>query len=104
MEFFTEITALAALAVVAVQQIIKLNVVPIYFANRFPLLTNVVLSLIASVVVTWQTAVSLTTWVEWVVYTATISVLAAVTYNMTLRQSDAVQSVSRKGSHNNLNY
>lgn len=104
MEFFTEVTALAALAVVAVQQILKLNIIPVYFANRFPLLTNVLLSTIASVVVTWNTALQLVGWTEWVAYIATISVLAAITYNMTLRNSETVQSISRKGSTTNLHY
>jgi uncharacterized protein YacL len=94
MEFFTEITALAALSVVAVQQILKLDVVPLYFANKYPLVTNLLLSLLASVIVTWQTTVALVGWVEWVVYVATVSVLAAITYNMTLRNSDGVQKVS----------
>ena len=94
MEFFTEITALAALSVVAVQQIIKLDVVPLYFANKYPLVTNLLLSLLASVIVTWQTTVALVGWAEWVVYVATVSVLAAITYNMTLRNSDGVQKVS----------
>lgn len=96
MEFFSEVTALAALAVVAVQQILKLNVVPVYFANKYPVLTNVVLSTIAAVVVTWQTALSLVGWVDWVVYVATVSVLSAITYNMTLRNSSGVKAVSNK--------
>lgn len=96
MEYFAEITALAALSVVAVQQILKLNVVPVYFANKYPLVTNILLSLVASIVVTWQTAIQLVNWTEWVVYVATISVLAAVTYNMTLRNSAGVQAVSNK--------
>ena len=96
MEYFTQITALAALSVVAVQQILKLNVIPVYFANKYPVITNILLSVVASVVVTWKTAVALTTWVEWVVYVATVSVLAAVTYNMTLKNSDAVQRASNK--------
>lgn len=96
MEFFTEVTALAALSVVAFQQILKLNVVPIYFANKYPIITNVVLSLVASVIVTWQTAIQLVTWLDWVTYVATVSVLSAVTYNMTLRNSEAVQRVSSK--------
>ena len=96
MEYFSEVTALAALAVVAVQQILKLNVIPVYFANKYPVITNVILSAIAAVVVTWQTAVSLVTWVEWVVYVATVSVLAAITYNMTLRNSDSVKKASNK--------
>jgi len=104
MEFFTEVTALAALSVVAVQQILKLNVIPVYFANRFPLLTNVLLSFIASIVVTWNTAIELVGWTEWVVYVATISVLSAITYNMTLKNSEGVQNVSRDGSKTNLHY
>jgi len=96
MEFFIEVTALAALSVVAVQQILKLNVIPVYFANKYPVFTNVLLSAIAAVVVTWQTALTLVAWTEWVVYIATISVLAAITYNMTLRNSDGVQRVSNK--------
>lgn len=96
MDGFAEITALAALAVVAVQQILKLNVIPVYFANKFPVLTNVLLSAIASVVVTWKTAIQLVTPVEWVTYVATVSVLAAITYNMTLRNSEGVQRVSGK--------
>lgn len=96
MEYFTEITALAALSVVAVQQILKLNVIPLYFANKYPLVTNILLSIVASVIVTWKTVVELTTLIEWVVYIATVSVLAAITYNMTLRNSEAVQRASNK--------
>lgn len=103
MEFFTEVTALAALAVVAVQQILKLNIVPVYFANRYPVYTNIVLSLVASVVVQWQNLVNLVGWQEWVLHVATVAVVAAVTYNMTLRNAPEIQSVSRKGSPN-LNY
>ena len=104
MEFFTEVTALAALAVVTVQQILKLNVVPVYFANKYPVYTNIALSIIAAVVVQWQNMVNLANWVDWVVYVATIAVVAAVTYNMTLRNSPEIQSISRKGSPINNNY
>lgn len=96
MDQFAQITALAALSVVAVQQILKLNVIPLYFANKYPVFTNVVLSIIASIIVTWKTAVTLVGWMQWVVYIATVSVLAAITYNMTLRNSAAVQSASNK--------
>ncbi len=96
MESFAQITALAALSVVAVQQILKLNVIPLYFANKYPVFTNLLLSIIASVVVTWKTAVNLTTIAAWIAYVATVSVLAAITYNMTLKNSDAVQKASNK--------
>lgn len=94
MEYFTQVTALAALAVVAVQQILKLNVIPVYFANRYPVFTNVALSLVASVVVSWQTAITLTGWVAWVSYVALVSVVAAVTYNTTIKNSEGVQRAS----------
>lgn len=94
MELFAQITALAALAVVAVQQILKLNIVPVYFANKYPVMTNFALSIIASIVVTWQTAIVLVGWVQWVSYVATVAVLAAITYNMTLKNSDVIQRIS----------
>lgn len=96
MEYFTQITVAAGLAVVAVQQILKLNVVPVYFANKYPVITNVVLSIIASVIVSWQTAINLVTWLQWLTYVATVILIAAVTYNMTIRNSDVIQSVSNK--------
>lgn len=96
MDYFAQVTALAALAVVVVQQILKLNVVPVYFANKFPVITNVVLSIIASVVVSYSTAVTLVTPGEWITYVATVSVLAAVTYNMTLKNSATLQARSNR--------
>lgn len=98
MEQFAEITALAALSVVAVQQVLKLNVIPVYFANKYPVVTNVLLSILASVVVTWQTALKLVDPTDWIAYVATVSVLAAVTYNMTLKNSDHLQAISSKTS------
>lgn len=96
MELFTEYTALAALAVVVVQQILKLNVIPLYFANKYPVFTNVLLSLVAAVVVNWQNVVDLHDWKSWIVEVAVISVVAALTYNMTLKNSEAVQKASNK--------
>lgn len=96
MEYFAQVTALAALAVVAVQSILKLNVIPLYFANKYPVVTNVLLSIVASVVVTWKTAINLVGVSAWLAYVATVSVLAAVTYNMTLKNSDGLQAASNK--------
>lgn len=96
MDYFTQITVAAGLAVVAVQQILKLNVVPVYFANKYPVITNVVLSVIASVIVSWKTAITLVNWLQWATYIATVVIVAAVTYNMTIRNSDALQKVSNK--------
>jgi hypothetical protein len=96
MELFTQYTALAALAVVAVQQILKLNVIPLYFANKYPVATNVILSIIATLVVSWQNLVNVKGWQGWIVEVATISVVAALTYNMTLKNSESVQKASNK--------
>lgn len=96
MEVFAEITALAAISVTVVQQLLKLNAIPVYFANKYPLITNIALSIIASTVVTWQTAINLKTIAEWVAYVGTVVVLSAITYNMTLRNSESVQRISNK--------
>ncbi len=104
MEGFAEITTLAALSVVAVQQILKLNIIPVYFANKYPVFTNIFLSIVASLVVTWQTAIQLIEWTQWVAYIATVSVLAAITYNMTIKNSDGLQSVSNKTSNTDRGY
>lgn len=96
MDQFAEITALAALSVVAVQQILKLNVIPVYFANKYPVVTNVLLSILAALIVTWQTTVKLVDVSSWVAYVATVSVLAAITYNMTIKNSAELQAISNK--------
>lgn len=92
-DVFAEVAGLSALAVVAVQQILKLKVVPVSFANKFPVLTNVVLSLVAACVVAWQTRVTPQTVTDWILLVATISVVAAIVYNQTLANSDAVQEL-----------
>lgn len=52
MDVLTQATVLAAGAVLLVQQIIKLNIIPVAFANRYPVPTNLLLSIIATVIVT----------------------------------------------------
>lgn len=80
-EFFTRVAGLSALAVVAVQQILKLKFIPMAFANKYPVPTNILLSLVAAIIVVWQTALTPAVWTDWVVLVATISVVAAVVYN-----------------------
>lgn len=86
MEFFTHATALAALAVVVLQQILKFKFVPVNFANKYPVPTNILLSIGAALYVVWQSDVPTPhVWTSWVQLVATISVVAAITYNMLLR-------------------
>lgn len=96
MDYFATITALAALAVVIVQQILKLNVVPVYFANKFPVVTNIALSIIASIVVSWKTALTFVHWYQWVAYAGLVALVAAITYNATIKQDASLQAVANK--------
>jgi hypothetical protein len=85
MEYFTNVTALAALAVVGVQTILKLKVVPIGFANRYPVPTLIILSIAAAIISVLRTPLVADSWTDWVLLVCTIGVVAAITYNMTLR-------------------
>lgn len=86
MDSYAKITALSALAVVAVQQILKLKAIPVSFANRYPVPTNIILSIIAALIAVWQSnMVNPTTWQSWTLLVATIAVVAAIVYNSTLR-------------------
>lgn len=80
-ESFARIAGLAALAVVAVQQILKLKVIPTAFANRFPVLTNILLSIVSAIFVVWKDLVQADAWTDWIIIVATISVVAAIVYN-----------------------
>lgn len=81
---FAHAVAVSALAVVALHQILKLKIVPSTFANRYPVPTLIVLSVIASVMAVWKTAVTPHTWTDWLVLVATIAVAAALTYRTTI--------------------
>lgn len=48
MEFFTEASLAAAGVVILVQQILKLKIVPLALANKYPVPTNIILSVIAT--------------------------------------------------------
>lgn len=83
MEFglITRVAGLAALSVVAVEQLLKLKFIPVAFANRYPVVTNIVLSLGAAILAVWQNFVQPVVWTDWVLLVGTISVVAAVVYN-----------------------
>ncbi len=90
----SHITALAALAVVAIQQILKLRFVPVSFANRYPVPTLILLSVLASIFVVWTNKLATpVAWTDWIALVATVAVVAAVTYNMTLRNWKELREV-----------
>ena len=73
---------LAGLAVVLVEQVLKLKIVPLSIANKYPVPVLLVLSVLASVVIVWQDKVSQpVNALGWVALVATVAVVAAVVYN-----------------------
>lgn len=83
MDIFTTSTAAAALAVALVHQVLKLKIVPLTFANRYPVPTNIILSVVAAVIVTHSTWAHIT-WSTLLVTVGIIAVTAALTYNQLL--------------------
>jgi uncharacterized membrane protein len=83
MEFLSQAAITAAAVVLLVQQIMKLKVVPAKFARKYPVPTNIVLSIIATlfiVPVEW----SLDSLPQLAVQVGTVAVVAAVAYNQLL--------------------
>lgn len=93
MDFFAQVTALAALAVLLVQQILRLKVVPLDFANKYPVPTNIALSVIATIVVVWQKLVIPVVWTDWIVLAATVSVVSAIVYNQLIGRWKELQEL-----------
>lgn len=83
--FFAYAVASAALAVVLIQQFMKLKAIPVSFANKHPVPTLIVLSIGASIAVTFFSPVHPVTWLDWVLLVASIALTAAITYNMTIK-------------------
>jgi hypothetical protein len=86
LDLFTRIAGLAALAVVAVQQLLKLKFIPVAFANRYPVPTNILLSIIAALVVVWKTSLAPHTFADWLLLVATVAVVASIVYNNLLQR------------------
>lgn len=86
MEFLTAATLSASAVVVIVHEILKLKVVPLAFANRYPVATNVILSVVTTlflVPITW----SLDNLGHLLVQIGTVAVVAAIAYNMLVAPS-----------------
>lgn len=92
-ELFTKVAALSALSVVAVHEILKLKIVPVSFANRYPVPTNIILSILSAVIVSWQDFLNVTVWTEYVVLAGVTSVVAAITYNSLLKNWTQLQEI-----------
>lgn len=98
MDFLTHATALAALSVMIIQEILKLNLIPLAFPTRYPVPTLILLSIGASVFEVWKGMVRAPATVgDWLLLVATITVVAAFTYNHTLDKWDELRSLEGEG-------
>lgn len=79
--YFTQAAALAGLAVLIVQQILKLKLIPPTFANKYPVPTNIVLSIIASAIAVWKASGHPSSPWQWVLLAFLTSLVAAIAYN-----------------------
>lgn len=94
MEYFTHAAVLAGLAVMLVQQILKLKAIPVQIANKYPVPTLIVLSIVAAAIAVWTNNVAQPhSWTFWVQLVATIAVVAAITYNMTIKNWSELRSM-----------
>lgn len=98
MDFVSHVTVLAGLAVMVVQQALKLNWVDWTFPNRHPVPTLILLSILASVLTVWHNAAHPQAWTDWVQLVTTIGVVAAFVYNMTLKQWTALRAMEGPGA------
>lgn len=100
-DFINQVTLLAAGAVTIAVQILKLKIVPVGFANRHPVPTNIAISVIATVVstnlldVTW----SLANWTDILGIFGTIAVVSALTYNQLLKNWPELRASEGEPDH-----
>lgn len=83
MEFLSGAALTAATVVLLVQEILKLKIVPLSFANRYPVPTNILLSIIATfliVPVDW----SFSNIPNLLIQIGTVAVVAAIAFNQLL--------------------
>lgn len=93
-EFFARAVLLAGLATVGVQQVLRLKIVPVGFANRYPVLTNIILSIGASVLTVWQdNKIQPVVWTDWALLISMVAVTAAIVYNMVFRNWRELQAI-----------
>lgn len=96
MEFLSGAALTAATVVVLVHQVMKLQIVPIAFANRYPVPTNLILSLIATIFIVnpdWSFNNSPNILIQW----GTVAVVAAIAYNQLLRNWDQLKASEGEG-------
>lgn len=97
MEFLSAAAIAAAAVVLVVQEILKLRVVPLAFANKYPVPTNIALSIIVTlfmVPIEW----SLDNLGYLLAQIGTVAVTAAIAYNMLVSKSDEIKALEGTGT------
>lgn len=92
-----QVTLLASGAVVVVQQILKWHKVPVSFANKYPVLTNIGLSIVGAVVVNYKGFANLHGFNDWLTEVGLISLVAAVAYNQLIGRSKLIKDSEGEG-------
>lgn len=85
MEYLTQVGVLAGLAVLALEQLLKLKIVPTQIANKYPVPVLIVLSIVAAIIVSVSDWLNPNSIGEWIQLVATIGLVAAFTYNHTFK-------------------
>lgn len=97
MDFFNHVTVLLALTVLASQQILK--IIPLgftAFANKYPVFTNIGISIVSTVVAATTNHIAPKGWTGWVGAVALCALVAALFYNNTFGKSDTIKTLENK--------
>lgn len=81
-ELLAKLVVVSGISVSLVQEILKLRIIPLVFANRYPVPTNIVLSVIASVIALYtQGLLEVSSWLTIGTTVMATAVIASMTYN-----------------------
>lgn len=97
MEFLSGAALVAAGVVLLVQEILKLKIIPLAFANKYPVFTNILLSVVATIFlvpVDW----SLDNIGHLAVQIGTVAVTAAIAYNQLIGKSPEIKAMEGEGT------
>lgn len=97
MEFLSAAALQASGVVLLVVQILKLRIIPLAFANKYPVFTNIVLSIVATIFLVP---------IEWsmdnigslAIQIGTVAVIAAIAYNQLIGKSPELKSLEGTGT------
>lgn len=104
MDFLTQATLIGAGAVTLAHQFLKLKIIPLAFANRYPVPANIILSIVCAAVVVPLAGIELA-WANWAVIVRTfglVAVGAAIAYNQLLSKWPQLKASEGDGKSRTL--